>query len=344
MVFLFGALISVFSIANAGYGDPDQDGDPTWAARDLHLWTNAARVEPDAFEAEYNAGGCSYDDFSGDEQTPKAPLYLDYDLNEAAEYHTEDMVESGNFSHSSSDGTSFGERLARFYDESSYVGENIAYGYGGGYNTVLVGWMCSTSGHRANIMEGDYNELGTGAMSDHYTQDFGAGTLDTDSLVAMVNHSPQSPSDEVTVYADWQDSEAPELLELILDGEARPLSLAWGEEEQGLFGDVAPLSDDIDCHQYYVEWRSTSGAAGRFPEEGSYTFGSGCTDDHGWIPSQMCVYGRDCASKEDLASGIELIGCASGGGAPAGLGALGLALLAAARRSKFDLRGRRRSR
>ncbi len=325
------ALLTLNLNAHAGYGDLDQDGDPTWAARDLHVWTNAARVEPEAFEAQYNSGGCSFDDFSNDEQTAKAPLYLDYDLNEAAEYHTEDMVESGNFSHSSSDGTSFSARLARFYDESGYVGENIAYGYGSGYNAVLVGWMCSTDGHRANIMSGDYNELGTGVLSDHYTQDFAAGTLETDGLVAMANHTPEQPSDDVTVYADWQDGDAPERLELILDGQPRALSLVWGAPEQGLYGDEVDLEGEQDCHQYFIDWESSGGQTGRFPEEGSYTFGAGCEDEVGWIPEQMCVTGRDCASAEDLASGIELVGCASGGGEPASLGAAGVALLALTR-------------
>lgn len=303
------------SPALAGYGDLDQDGDPTWAARDLHLWTNAARVDPEAFEADYNAGGCSFDDFSGDEQTPKAPLYLDYDLNEAAEYHSADMEESGNFSHSSSDGTSFGERLARFYDESGYVGENIAYGYGDGYRTVFTGWMCSTDGHRANIMSGDYNELGTGVSGAYYTQDFAAGTAESEGAVAMAIHTPQSPTDEVSVYADWQDAEAPARLELILDGQPRALALAWGAEEQGIYGDVVALTADGSCHQYFVEWETEDGATGRFPEEGSYTFGAACEDELGWIPEQMCVTGRDCAGLEELARDIELIGCSTTGGA-----------------------------
>jgi hypothetical protein len=42
--------------ARAGYGDVGDDGLPSAAERELHLWTNAARVDPAAFKADYNAG------------------------------------------------------------------------------------------------------------------------------------------------------------------------------------------------------------------------------------------------------------------------------------------------
>lgn len=327
-------LVLLNSPAHAGYGDPDADGNPTWAARELHLWTNAARVEPEAFESDYNAGGCSTDDFSSDELRAKAPLYYDSGLNAAAEFHTEDMVDSGQFSHDSSDGTSFAARLAQYYQDSGYVGENIAYGYGGGYNTVFRGWMCSTAGHRANIMSGDYNELGTGALSDYYTQDFGAGTVQTDSPIAMAVHSPQAPTSSLTVYSDWQDALGPTHLRLVLDGVATPLTLAWGAPEQGIYAADVDIDTSVDCHQYYLAW-TTSDAAGQYPEQGSMTFGDGCDDGIGWIPSQQCVTGENCpvASVDELTADIALIGCASAPrrGTPPGA-LLALALLGLRRR------------
>jgi len=328
-------LVLLNTPAHAGYGDLDAEGNPTWAAREVHLWTNAARVDPEAFEADYNAGGCSFDDFSGDEQTPKAPLYFDSALNAAAEFHTNDMVESGQFSHDSSDGTSFAARLAQYYSDSGYVGENIAYGYGGGYNTIFRGWMCSTAGHRANIMSGDYNELGTGAQNDYYTQDFGAGTVSTDSPIAMAVHSPEAPTSSVSVYADWQGDLGPTDLKLVLDGAATPLSLAWGEPEQGLYVADADLDSGVDCHQYYVAWTASDGASGAYPEEGSMTFGDACEDGIGWIPSQQCITGENCpiSSADELEGDIDLVGCASAPGrGTATLTLLALALLGFRRR------------
>ena len=302
-----------------GYGVIDADGYPSYLDRDVHMWTNVVRVEPDAFESLYNSGGCSFDDFQASEQEPHAPLYYDRNLNIAAVYHSTDMYETGNFSHTSSDGTSFGDRVARYYTESGYVGENIAYGYGTPYNAIFVGWMCS-SGHRSNIM-GDYNELGTADVSDYLTQDFGAGTVDVVSPVAMGIHAPVEPTGEVEFYVDWQDAAPPSELRVVLNGEPLDLAVAWGTERQGVFTGSAEVSGLEGCGQYYFRWATASGAAGTFPETGSYTFGDcAATDEQGagdlidgWTGSQMCVLGIDCRTEGEMGAGIELIGCATSG-------------------------------
>lgn len=326
------ALALGLSSARAGYADVDAEGYPSWADRDTHLWTNAARVDPEAFEDDYQSGGCSYyEDFSDDEMEPKAPLYYSRELNEAAVYHSEDMEESGEFSHDSSDGTSFADRVARYYTETGYLGENIAMGYGSGYNSVFVGWMCSESGHRANIMGGDYTELGTGVSGSYYTQDFAAGTADTDSPVAMGLHSPQSPSAELDFYADWQDDDAPVMLDIVVDGQASPLELAWGDETQGIFATRLSWEDDGGCHAYFFTWETAAGLTGSFPESGSYLIGS-CDEDYDWIDGQMGVSGRDDADVDELVDRLKLVGCSAAPGAAGG--AWVLALLAGLRRRR----------
>ena len=185
----------LFSIpAMAGYGDISSDGYPSWAERDVHLWTNIVRVDPDAFFGPESPvqHACDIDDFVGDEAIPKAPHYYEFDLNDSGRFHSQDMYDNDHFDHSSSDGTSFGERIARFYTESGYVGENIAVGYPTAESVLLDGWMCS-SGHRANIMNGDYNELGVGVVTNYYTQNFAAGLIQTTSPIAMGNHAPEIP-------------------------------------------------------------------------------------------------------------------------------------------------------
>ncbi|MFT4975694.1 MAG: hypothetical protein ACI8S6_001581 [Myxococcota bacterium] len=131
----------------------------------MHLWTNAVRVDPEAFSADYELGGCSFSSFSADERTPKAPIYYNRDLNTVARLHSEDMRDNDFFSHSSSDGTSFSARVGAWY-ATSFIGENIAWGYANSEVVVVQGWMCSTEGHRQNIMSGDWTELGTGAASE----------------------------------------------------------------------------------------------------------------------------------------------------------------------------------
>ena len=87
------------------------------------------KVLKKGIEADYNAGGCSFDtDFSEDEQTPKPPVFIDEGLNQASRWHCEDMYDNGHFAHESSSaagGMSFGERVSWWYD-SAAVGENIA--------------------------------------------------------------------------------------------------------------------------------------------------------------------------------------------------------------------------
>jgi MYXO-CTERM domain-containing protein len=265
----------------SGYGDAP-DGFPSWEERELHLYTNAVRVDPEAFEEEYNDGGCSfYEDFSADEQTPKDPVYYSYALNDAARYHSQDMDDSGNFSHTSSDGTSFGDRLSIFYPESGYVGENIAWNYQNPWHAVMQGWMCSTSGHRANIMSGSWNELGVGIVGAYYTQDFGGGAADSSLHIRMGVHTPQRPSPgaEVTFYTDW-GGPADAAPSLVLGGEVYAMDLEWGTETAGVYLTEQALADGEDCLPYYFVY-DDGGETVSWPEEGAYYVGAGCEADWG---------------------------------------------------------------
>jgi len=98
-----------------------------------------------------------------------APLTLSARLNRAAEQHSEDMIDKGYFSHGSSNGKSFGARLAAFYPEGSAhfwaVGENIFWSPGIPTATrSMRAWMASPE-HRANILDPDWRQIGIGAVS-----------------------------------------------------------------------------------------------------------------------------------------------------------------------------------
>lgn len=259
--------------ALAGYGDV-VDGYPSADERWLHLWTNAARVAPEEFSADYAAGGCSVEaDFSDDERTPKAPLYLDTALNEAARYHSADMAENGCFQHESCDGTDTWTRIARYYSEGGAMGENIAYGGVDGRYAVLSMWMCSHDGHRANIMSGDFNELGTGVAAGDgatlFTQDFAQGNVPPELPVRM------GADDGSDFYADWGDAAPPAQLDLVLDGASQEMKLEFGTAEQGIYLASASISE---CTPYWFEWETEAGLAGSFPEDGAYLTGAGCED------------------------------------------------------------------
>ncbi|MEU0602648.1 CAP domain-containing protein [Streptomyces sp. NPDC006393] len=102
-----------------------------------------------------------------------SPLTVNADLTKAAQAHSEDMAAHRNMSHTGSDGSSPGDRITRAgYTWSSY-GENVAYGYSTP-EQVMSAWM-NSPGHRENILNCGYKEIGVGLAQpgSYWTQDFG---------------------------------------------------------------------------------------------------------------------------------------------------------------------------
>lgn len=88
------------------------------------------------------------------------PLTLNINLSNAAQAHSTDMAVSDFFSHTGSNGTTVGVRTATAGYGSPYVGENIAAGYITA-EEVVRGWM-NSPGHRENILNPNYLEIGVG--------------------------------------------------------------------------------------------------------------------------------------------------------------------------------------
>ena len=102
-----------------------------------------------------------------------APLKVNEKLTKAAQDHSEDMAAHRNMSHTGSDGSNPGNRIKRAgYDWASY-GENVAYGYRTP-ESVMDGWM-SSPGHKRNILDCKFKEIGVGLAQPGYywTQNFG---------------------------------------------------------------------------------------------------------------------------------------------------------------------------
>jgi uncharacterized protein YkwD len=100
-------------------------------------------------------------------------LTLNATLTKVAQAHSEDMAAHSNMSHTGSDGSSPGDRITRAgYNWSTY-GENVAYGYATP-EEVMAGWM-SSPGHKANILNCSFKEIGVGLAqpNSYWTQDFG---------------------------------------------------------------------------------------------------------------------------------------------------------------------------
>ncbi|MGD1913466.1 MAG: CAP domain-containing protein [Rivularia sp. (in: cyanobacteria)] len=111
------------------------------------------------------------------------PLTLNENLSNAAQSHSTDMAVSDFFSHTGSNDTTVGARTAAAGYESPYVGENIAAGYITA-EEVVRGWM-NSPGHRENILNPNYLEIGVGYhylandtgeinYNTYWTQNFGS--------------------------------------------------------------------------------------------------------------------------------------------------------------------------
>ena len=106
-----------------------------------------------------------------------APLAFNGDLNESAEDHTAWMLATDTFSHTGAGGSSPGDRMAAAgyqFTGSWTWGENIAMqserGAPGYQDDVadLHESLMNSSGHRANILSGNYREIGVGFMDGEY--------------------------------------------------------------------------------------------------------------------------------------------------------------------------------
>lgn len=100
--------------------------------------------------------------------TPEAALAA------AAQGHADDMSQRVYFSHTSLDGRSFDRRIQDAGYQGHEYGENIASGYPSA-DEVQQAWM-TTPGHRRNILDCSFKEIGVGFAQDgeYWVVNFGA--------------------------------------------------------------------------------------------------------------------------------------------------------------------------
>ena len=90
-------------------------------------------------------------------------------LTRAARSHSREMIEKDYFSHSSYNGETFQERLARFGYHESIRGENLAGG-SGRYAEPDNAFqrLMNSPRHRANILDDRYSAVGVGTYTGNY--------------------------------------------------------------------------------------------------------------------------------------------------------------------------------
>lgn len=107
----------------------------------------------------------------GETYMPPVPaLTVEARLVMAAAAHSEDMLAMGKLTHTGSDGSNPGQRIARTGYQHSSWGENAAWGYPT-VESVMSGWLGSP-GHCRNLMSSSFTEFGAGKAGTYWTQVF----------------------------------------------------------------------------------------------------------------------------------------------------------------------------
>lgn len=120
------------------------------------------------------------------------PLSLNAQLTKAAQIKAQDMVERNYWSHNTPDGNAPWEFVNNAGYSYAKAGENLAYGFAD-EDEVVAGWM-NSPGHRANMLDVNYQEVGFGfAESTNYLSD-GPSTV----VVAMYGQPSGAAPDAAT--------------------------------------------------------------------------------------------------------------------------------------------------
>lgn len=100
------------------------------------------------------------------------PLTTNWELSRVARYKSQDMVDKHYFNHTSPTYGSPFQMMRAFGITYRSAGENIAYGYRTP-QAVVDGWM-NSPGHRANILNASYTQIGVGYVpqGNYWTQMF----------------------------------------------------------------------------------------------------------------------------------------------------------------------------
>jgi len=150
------------------------------------------------------------------------PLKLNDKLANAADDHSDSMAQDDFFSHTGADGSSVSDRVESNGYQYSTVGENIAAGQTTAQD-VVQSWMDSP-GHRANILNADYTEIGigyeflendTGSVNyNHYwTQVFGTSLNNNSEQDTDIEEVPVIEAQEEAI----DDNSTPEVEAEIVD-------------------------------------------------------------------------------------------------------------------------------
>jgi Cysteine-rich secretory protein family/IPT/TIG domain len=124
-----------------------------------------------------------------------APLARNSDLDVSAQAHSEDMARRNVMSHYGANGSNPGQRIhAAGYPWVTW-GENVAYGWA--TPAIVMNAWINSPGHRANLLNANFREIGIGVASSpatgrlYWTQDFGTRAGGVRSTASNTGPAPR---------------------------------------------------------------------------------------------------------------------------------------------------------
>ncbi|MEO0394488.1 MAG: CAP domain-containing protein [Cyanobacteria bacterium P01_A01_bin.137] len=216
-------------------------------------------------------------------------LVLDTNLDETADKHSQDMAKKDYFSHTGKDGSKPWDRARREGYESGTVGENIAAGYSSA-KAVVDGWIASP-GHRANMLNANYNEIGIGHYYEandtgnvnyrHYwTQVFGKGTIETPTPTPKPTPTSTPKPTPTPVPTPTSPSTPKPILsnKSSVRGTSRADKIVGGRASQRIFGKAG--NDEIKANKGNDTVYGDQGADKLFGNSGNDKLFGGSGNDH----------------------------------------------------------------
>lgn len=152
-------------------------------------------------------------------------------LNQAAEMKANDMATKGYFAHTSPEGKTPWYWLEKVGYKYQYAGENLAVNFSDSKD-VTAAWMASPT-HKANIVKGNYTEIGTGVAQGIYE---GRETI----FVAQVYANPLPNTESVLPVAK-------SVSENKIDNKIEGTTKVTTEEKTTsvLGAETAPVAEDV---------------------------------------------------------------------------------------------------
>ncbi len=310
MVFgLIAAMAALFQ-SLAGYGDVS-GGLPSWKERQILVLANACRMSPRQYRDAFVGNYAILDSLK---YPAVPPLYASNQLNASARAHALDMGDTcGIMQHNSCNQTQWDVRIKSYYKASSRIGENIAVGNADPFATMKQ-WimdsppgttipaadssLCTASagavslcdGHRRNIMNMQYKELGAGyaygtnsAVRNHHfwVQDFGGGHYAVSNPIVAGAHFLRETG-KTTFLANYWDptSLLPVEASVYIGGQKNAMTPLMGSSFRGTYQCVVARA--ANCRSFHYSFIDGAGKAWRYPEQGSLmTAGEGnCVDEY----------------------------------------------------------------